>query len=311
MTNRNCIAILLWMIWSLANAASPPSPSIKTEGDCSGVATNGGVINAHCKKIYVLNKNAPVLGRVLFVTEAWLSPALGFEAWRGESKERAELTTVVRNLSNEVLLITAVKLDIIGHTTLKKAGWMTGEHILQTRAAGTEPIAVLPGGSSEISFAETLGLEGITAEIEHNDNLDDALILDDIKPPRINGTQYVERFSRIMEARYGKDTRLRVTYFVGDYRPIAQVSIPIANGTDFFYHGEATDKKTGKVSYQPRLAYDAFLGQYLKQKEIWVPGFHIRETPTHCIDVIPDASTPGGLDYQNADCKARAPIRRF
>lgn len=67
---------------------------------------------------------------------------------------------------------------------------------------------------------------------------------------------------------------------------------------DFFYRGEAVDEK-GRIHYAPRMAYDAFLGEYLQVREKWEPGFYINNPPTRVIEVVPDATVPGGMRYRD------------
>lgn len=145
--------------------------------------------------------------------------------------------------------------------------------------------------------------------IEDENNLDNATLVPGVKPDRANGKEYVDRMIELMSRLYGKNTVLRVTYFSRDYQSVASIDIPIGKGTDFFYKGESFDRKTKRQTFQPLLAYDAFLGGYLKRKEIWVPGFKIRQAATRCINVTPDATVPGGLRYHDGDCDDHASLR--
>lgn len=281
------------------------APIITTQAECSPVATNGAKVDVHCYINKVPPRPVPSNSRAVMISEAWLSPAPGFMSRQIDQRlcELASLTTSVRNLTNKPIIVNAVRLEVIGRTHLKKKGEMSGEGILQPSVGDTHPITIPPGQTVKIQFSETLNLDGIIDAIERNDNLDNAFVQNSITPPRINGDEYVKQFSWLMESLYGKETQLRVTYFTGDYRTVAKIAIPISDGTDFFYHGESGDRNTGRIAYRPLLAYDAFLGEYLKNKEIWIPGFKIRKTPVRCVNLIPNANVPGGLEYHDIECK--------
>ena len=292
------IAILCMLV---SSSFAQGTPITSTQGNCSPIATNGAKVEVYC------GETVPSVSRTLMISETWLSPAPGFMSRQVDQRfsELAVLTTVVRNLTNKPIIVNAVRLEILGRTHLRKKGGFGGIGVLQPSVGNTKPITIPPDQTVKIQFGETLSLDGIIDAIERNDNLDNAFVQDSITPPRINGDEYVKRFSKLMESLYGKSTQLRVTYFTGDYRTVAKITIPISDGTDFFYHGESINRNTGRVTYRPLLAYDAFLGEYLKNKEVWVPGFKIRETPVRCINVIPNANVPGGFEYHDVDCKQR------
>lgn len=300
---RRLVILCMFVSGNFAQSA----PITSTQGDCSPVATNGAKVEAHCTKVILPRSSVPSGSRALMVSETWLSPAPGFMSRLPDQHldEQVVLTTVVRNLTSEPVIVNAVRLEILGRTHLRKKGMMGGEGVLQPTVGDTTPITILPAQTVQIQFGETLNLDGIIDAIEREDNLDNAFVQDSITPPRINGDEYIKRFSKLMESLYGKETQLRVTYFTGDYRTVAKITIPISDGTNFFYHGESVNRNTGRITYRPLLAYDAFLGKYLKDKEIWVPGFKIREAPVRCINIIPNSNIPGGLEYHDADCKQK------
>lgn len=138
----------------------------------------------------------------------------------------------------------------------------------------------------------------MASRLRKNRELDTAYIIPEISPVRINGDMYVNWFVEQMGLLYGTQAKLRVTLYEGDYKPIASLSLPLAQGVDFFYHGEAVDQK-GNVQYAPRLAYDAFLGQYLKIREDMEPGFRIKRPPARVIEVTPDPTVWGKQRYRD------------
>jgi len=216
--------------------------------------------------------------------------------------EQAELTTVVRNLSGEDLVLDAARLQIIGSSAMKVQGGIVSKDVLKDTIGDTNPIVVKAGRIANVTLGDTIVLPGIIRAIEMNDNLDAATLVPAMSPPRVNGDEYVNRFSQLMSDLYGKNTIIRITFFTRDYQTVASINIHIDKGTDFFYEGEEFDRKTARHTFRPLLAYDAFLGRYLKQKEVWIPGFKIREAPRSCIDVIRDAGVPGGWRYKERRC---------
>lgn len=103
---------------------------------------------------------------------------------------------------------------------------------------------------------------------------------------------------------YGAKAKLRLTLYEGTIN-LSRHCHCHSQGLDFFYHGEAVDRK-GNMQYAPRLAYDAFLGQYLEMREKMEPGFRINTPPTSVIKVTPDPSVWGKQRYRNWGAEMQA-----
>jgi hypothetical protein len=106
-----------------------------------------------------------------------------------------------------------------------------------------------------------INLAGIISAVEQYDNLDAAVLHNDFAFPTVRDRSSVDRFSQLMSTLYGNHTALRVTYFARDYQTVATIDIPIKKSADFFYNGEIFDRKTGRHTFQPLPAYDAFFGR--------------------------------------------------
>jgi hypothetical protein len=240
----------------------------------------------------------------LIIQQAILSPSVGFMAplSDGTRDEQAELTTVVRNLGDTDIVLNATRLEVIRSRTLKIQGGTSAADVLQDTIGDSSPIVVRAGQTARVTFGDLINLEGVISAVEREDNLDEATLIGGLPWPAINGRQYVDRFSFLMSRLYGSQAALRATYFTRDYQTAATIEIPLKKSAGYFYNGEVFDRKTGRHVFQPLPAYDAFLGGYLKQKEIWVPGFKIREPEHRCIDMISDASVPGGWTSREVRC---------
>lgn len=277
-------------------------PELSTRGNCSGIATNGARVETRCNFI-VRDRKSAQRGQIV-IQQAWLEPSPGFMSrqYDGSPDEQAVLTTIVRNLTADDLILTAARLEIVGKTNLALKGNILAENVLHAAIGDTRPTKVEAGQSAKIILGDMIVLPDIISGIEQDNNMNTAMLVYGISPPRINGSQYVDRMGKLMSRLYGKSTIIRVTYFINDYRPVARIDLPIGKGVDFLYNGETFDVKTKRHAFRPLLAYDAFLGGYLKQKELWVRGFKIREPPVRCIDAIPDSTVSGGMRYRDADC---------
>jgi hypothetical protein len=295
---RLAISLIL-LIGSMAVLAEP---ELRTRGNCSGIATNGARVETRCNFI-VRDRKSAQRGQ-LVIQQAWLEPSPGFMSplYDGTLDEQAVLTTIVRNLTADDLVMTAARIEIVGKTTLALQGNILAEGVLHAAIGNTRPIKVEAGQSAKIILGDTIILPKIISSIEQDNNMNMAMLVPGPSPPRINGSEYVDWMGRLMSRLYGKSTIIRVTYFINDYRPVARIDVPIDKGVDVLYNGEDFDVKTQKHAFRPLLAYDAFLGGYLKQKEIWVPGFKIQEPRVRCIDAIADSTVPGGMRYRNGDC---------
>ncbi len=281
--------------------------SMHTWGECSPIASGtGATVNAYCFGISkeALERLTDIVGssrgRRLFVMEAWLSPSPMFgrpSVGKYSINEQAYVSLRVRNISGVPVLLTAAKLEVANARNLTKGGGNYSSESLWPAQSMNQPITISPGKDRIISFAEGLVLKGMAIRIRENVSLDTAHTVP-TTPLRINGKEYVEWFAKQMSLLYGVKARLHLSLYEGDYKLLAQLSVPLAQGEDFFYRSEVVDKK-GHLRYEPRLAYDAFLGEYLKMREIWEPGFRINIPPTRMIEAIPDATVPGGMRYRD------------
>lgn len=276
------------------------APQATTNGPCSGIAAAGGTVNTSCT--FKILDDVPK--RRLVVQQAWLIPTPGFMAptLNGKRDEQAALTIVVRNLADHDLLINSARLEVFGAKAIAVKGGMIGGDALSSAIGGTNPIRIEAGATRMITLGETIELPNIINGIEGLIDVEGVMVIDELVPPRSNGARYIEDISQLMSGLYGKGAFLRASLFTGDYKLVARFDIPLAKGSDFFYKGERFDGKLKRHTYQPMLAYDAFLGCYLKQREVWVVGFKIKETPKRCIQVMSDSSVPGGLLYSEASC---------
>lgn len=218
--------------------------------------------------------------------------------------EQAYVSLRVTNITAAAMLLTAAKLEILEARNLSKGGGMySPKDSLWPALSMNQPIRVGPGEQIVVRFAEGVELEGMASRIRKNRSLDTAFTVP-VTPVRINGDEYVEWFAEQMALLYGAKARLRLSLYEGDYNPVANLSVPLAQGVDFFYRGEAVDKK-GNVRYAPRLAYDAFLGEYLQMREKWEPGFRISTPPTRVIEASPDATVSDGMRYRGLGVKVQ------
>lgn len=300
---RAAVGVSLLALPALALAQSP---EMKTTDQCSPIVSGAkAIVNTYCigisrEALERLNDIAVSgKGRRLFVGEAWLSPSPMFgqpSVGRHLVNEQAYVSLQVTNITAVPLLLTAAKLEILEARNLSKGGGIyASQDSLWPVLSMNQPIRVGPGEQTVVTIAEGLELNGMASRIRENRSLDTAYTVS-TTPLRINGDKYVEWFAEQMALLYGTKARLRLTLYEGDYKPVASLSVPLAQGVNFYYRGEAMDKK-GRVNYAPRLAYDAFLGEYLQLRERWEPGFHINSPPTRVIEAVPDTTVPGGMRY--------------
>lgn len=299
---------MAFMLLALPELALAQSAGMQTSGQCSpNVSGAGASVHTYCIGISreVLERLNDITvasqGRRLFVAEAWLSPSPMFGQRvidRHSVDEQAYVSLHVTNITAGPLLLTAAKLEILEARNLSKGGGIyAAKDSLWPVLSMNQPVIVAPGEQKVVRIAEGLELNGMATRIRENRSLDTAFTVP-TTPLRINGDEYVEWFAEQMAMLYGAKARLRLTLYEGDYKPVASVSIPLAQGVDFFYRGEAVDKK-GRVRYAPRMAYDAFLGEYLQIREKWEPSFRIANPPTRVIEAVPDVTVPGGMRYRD------------
>ena len=300
-------AAMAFTLLVLPALALAQSAGMQTSGQCSpNVSGTGASVHTYCIGISreVLERLSGIAvagqGRRLFVAEAWLSPSPMFGqpvVSRSSVDEQAYVSLQVTNITAVPLLLTAAKLEILEARNLSKGGIYSAKNSLWPVLSMNQPIIVAPGEQTVVRIAEGLELNGMATRIRENRSLDTAFTVP-TTPLRINGDEYVEWFAKQMAMLYGAKARLRLTLYEGDYKPVASVSIPLAQGVNFFYRGEAVDNK-GRVRYAPRMAYDAFLGEYLQIREKWEPGFRITNPPTRVIEAVPDVTVPGGMRYRD------------
>ncbi|WP_256203109.1 hypothetical protein [Pseudomonas sp. ML96] len=251
------------------------SPSMQTTGPCSSIVSGEGASGtSYCIGITdealkrLTNITATTQDRRLFVAETWLSPTAMFGRPSGDKKsvnEIAFLSVRATNITAAPIVLTAAKWEIVQARNLSKAGGSYGfKNLLWPALSANKPIKIEAGEQVDIKLGEGLQLTGMASRLRKNRDLDSAPTLP-LEPTRLNGDRHINWFAEQMRLLYGTDAKLRLTLYEGDYKPIASVSLPLAQGVDFFYRGEAVDVK-GRVQYAPRLAYDAFLGQYLEMR---------------------------------------------
>ncbi|WP_240789152.1 hypothetical protein [Pseudomonas kribbensis] len=302
-----------WMVIMISVLALPQfalaqSQNMQTTGPCSSIVTGAGAsVSSTCIGITeeVLKRlsetRAVSKGRRLVVKEAWLSPTemFGLASDGGQKvNEQVFVAARVTNITAAPMLLTAAKWEVVQARNLSKGGARYfSKNSLWPVISMSTPINIDAGEQVDVEFAEGLELNGMASRIRKNRDIDTAYTLAG-NPMRINGDRYVNWFADQMSLLYGDKAKLRLTLYEGDYIPVASVLVPLSQGVNFFYHGEAVDQK-GKVQYAPRLAYDAFLGQYLEMREKMEPGFRINTPPTRVIEVIPDANVWGKQRYRD------------
>ena len=301
------VALMLSVLVTSKLAMAQPT-NMQTTGQCSSIVSGAGASGtSYCIGITpealerLTNITAASQGRRLFVAEAWLSPTPMFGRSGGEKQpvnEQVFLSVRATNITAMPIVLTAAKWEIVQARNLSKGGGSFGStNLLWPALSVNKPIKIEAGDQVDIQFGEGLELNGMAGRLRRNRDLDSANTLP-VEPTRINGDIYTNWFAEQMGLLYGAKAKLQLTLYEGDYKPIAKLSLPLAQGVDFFYHGEAVDRK-GNVQYAPRLAYDAFLGQYLEIREKMEPGFRINTPPTTVIEVTPDPSVWGKQRYRN------------
>jgi len=301
-------AAMMLSVLVIPQLALAQSPDMQTTGPCSSIVSGAGASGtSYCIGITkealerLTNITAASQGRRLFVAEAWLSPTPMFGRPGGDKQsvnEQVFLSVRATNITAAPIVLTAAKWEIVQATNLSKGGGSFGfRNLLWPALSVNKPIKIEAGEQVDIKFGEGLELNGMASRLRKNRDLDSAYT-SPVEPTRINGDRYINWFAEQMGLLYGTRAKLRLTLYEGDYKPIASLSLPLAQGVDFFYHGEAVDQK-GNVQYAPRLAYDAFLGQYLEMRAKMEPGFRINTPPTTVIEVTPDPTVWGKQRYRD------------
>ena len=300
-------AMMLSML-VMPQLALAQSPNMQTTGRCSSIVSGAGASGtSYCIGITkealerLTNITAASQGRRLFVAEAWLSPTPIFGrpgADKQSINEQVFLSVRATNITAVPIVLTAAKWEIVQATNLSKGGGSFGyRNLLWPALSVNKPIKIEAGEQADIKFGEGLELNSMARRLRKNLDLNSAYTLPG-EPIRINGDRYINWFADQMGLLYGTKAKLRLTLYEGDYKPIASLSLPLAQGVDFLYHGEAVDQK-GKVQYAPRLAYDAFLGQYLEMRAKMEPGFRINTPPTRVFEMTPDPTVWGKQRYRD------------
>ncbi|WP_394239121.1 hypothetical protein [Pseudomonas anguilliseptica] len=301
-------AAVMLSVLVMPHLALAQSPKMQTTGPCSSIVSGAGASGtSYCIGITdealkrLTNITAATQGRRIFVTEAWLSPTPMFgrpSADKQSLNEQVFLSVRATNITAVPIVLTAAKLEIVQARNLSKAGGSFGaSNILWPALSANKPIIIEIGEQVDIKFGEGVELNGMASRLRKNRDLDSAHTLP-AEPTRINGDRYINWFAEQMRLLYGPRAQLKLTLYEGDYKPIATLSLPLAQGVDFFYRGEAVDQK-GNVQYAPRLAYDAFLGQYLEMRALMEPGFRINTPQTRVIEVTPDPTVWGKQRYRD------------
>lgn len=239
------------------------------------------------------------------VLEARLTPSLGFfsdeNKFQGLQNEQAQISLTVRNLQPTTVLLTAATFDIQGARGLRKSSALRGKDVLAPLISLSTPILIPPGKDVNFFIAESILLRGIIKKIESELSLDDAVVIDPESGILANG-EYTNQFRNLLSELYGKNARLDVVLYEGDYHPIAKFELRFSSGGDLFSESEGKSAKSNRLVYKPVLRLDTFLGGYLKSKELWKPPFHRKMAKTRCVNVETDASVPGGNRVTEGDC---------
>ena len=294
---------------SLAPLLAHAEPQVSTSGPCSPIGASGGSAEVRCTFEAPASKRAKVV-----VKNAWLRPALGFmRPSLPQLNETVALTVVLRNLSDRDVLLNAARLELIGAKGAYMRGSQYGGGVLQRSIGDRSPIRIAAGKTAEIAFDDTITFPGLIEKIETSIDTSKVMVMDELTPPRSNGDEFTEQLANLIAANYGKNAFLRASLFTEDYQLVQSFKIPLGKTASFFYDGERADKG-GRYVFEPLISYDAFLGCYLKLKALYFPDFKIAETPTTCLEGIPDDTTPFGYRYQQGECRAEkksAPEKRL
>lgn len=301
-------AVVMLSVLAIPQLALAQSPKMQTTGPCSSIVSGAGASGtSYCIGITdealkrLTNITAATQGRRLFVAEAWLSPTPMFGRPSGDKQsvnEQVFLSVRATNITAVPIVLTAAKWEIAQARNLSKVGGSFGaRNLLWPALSANKPIKIEAGEQVDIKFGEGLQLNGMASRLRKNHDLNSASTLP-AEPTRINGDRYIDWIAEQMGLLYGPQATLRLTLYEGDYKPIASLSLPLTQGVDFFYRGEAVDQK-GNVQYAPRLAYDAFLGQYLEMRANMEPGFRINTPQTRVIEVTPDPTVWGKQRYRD------------
>ena len=283
---------------SLAPLLALAEPQVSTSGPCSPIGASGGSAEVRCTFEAPAAKRAKVV-----IKNAWLRPSPAFFLPRAShSNEIAMLTLVLRNLSEKDVVLTAGKIEVVGAKGVVLQGGYFGEGALHPTVGNTSPIRIAAGQTAEVTFGDSIAFPGLLEKIEESIDTSKIMVIDALKPPRSNGTEYVEQLASLMADTYGKNAYLRASLFTEDYQLLQSFRIPLGRGVSFFYEGERNTNAARRPVFEPLLAYDAFLGCYLKLKEMYVPDFKIAKTPTRCIAAIPDDSAPLRYRYEDREC---------
>ena len=295
---------------SLAPLLTFAEPQVSTSGPCSPIGASGGSSEVRCTFAAPAPKRAKVV-----IKNAWLRPSPGFMVPRtSHSNEIAFLTVVLRNLSDKDILLTSAKLEVVGATGATLQGRYFGDGVLQPSIGDTTPIRIPAGDIAQITFGDSIAFPGLLASIEKSIDTSQIMVIEGLKPPRSNGDEFSEQLAGLIAESYGKNAFLRASVFTEDYQLLEAFKIPLGKSSSFSYDGERVNKKTGRHVFEPLIAYDAFLGCYLKLKALYFPDFKIAETPTTCLEGIPDDTKPFGYRYQQGECRAEkksAPEKRL
>lgn len=282
---------------SLAPLLALAEPQVSTSGPCSPIGASGGSAEVRCTFEAPASRRAKVV-----IKNAWLRPSLGFMLPKlPQLNEMVVLTVVLRNLSDRDVLLNAARLELVGARGAYLRGSQQGGGVLQRYIGDTSPIRIAAGKTAEITFGDAITFPGLIEKIETSIDTSKVMVIDELTPPRSNGDEFTEQLANLIAANYGKNAFLRASLFTEDYQLVQSFKIPLGKTASFFYDGERADKG-GRYVFEPLISYDAFLGCYLKLKELYLPGFTIAETPTTCIDVTPDETSPTGYRSQPSEC---------
>lgn len=284
--------------------------TIQSSGECNAIAYGAeSSANSNCitkEAIFAINRLLiEGQGRKLMVLEARLTPSLVFfsgeNKFQGLQNEQAQISLTVRNLQPTSVLLTAATFDIRGAEGLRKGSALRGKDVLAPLISLSTPILISPGKDVNFAIAESIVLRGIIKKIENELGLDDAVVIDSESGILAN-REYKNKFRDSLNELYGKNARLDVVLYEGDYHPITKFELRFSSGGDLFSESEGKSTKSNRLVYKPVLRIDTFLGGYLKSKELWSPTFRRKMAKIRCVNVETDASVPGGTRVVQGDC---------
>lgn len=224
-----------------------------------------------CPNLYKGEPRLPARGsRRVLIMDARLEPLPHFFVtshgdYRNDLAETATIRLKLLNITSAPILLTGAAADFSHASRVRSSAGGRGETTLAPSHGSSALILLQPGESRELSLDRGVRLAGIAKVLPGYPWMSTASIWVDEKSqtredvPRLMDHRMLPEFNRLLLQLYGRDTRIGVTIFEGDYVPVARAEIPIADGVDFFYranNGGPTNPET-----PVRFDHSAFLAQ--------------------------------------------------